>query len=122
VARSLHAPEDEWHTLGFFHARNARGYQVFKLSSAPQSYFRFLRIDFLEHYGTEFYCPVSLLRVYGRNEREDADDDMMDDINALDDDDVSDMLDDTVPSEPLLELASTHAIDGNRVVERACER
>lgn len=26
---------------------------------------RYLRIDFLSHYGSEYYCPVSLLRVYG---------------------------------------------------------
>ena len=24
-----------------------------------------MRIDFLSHYGSEYYCPVSLLRVYG---------------------------------------------------------
>lgn len=26
---------------------------------------RYVRIDFLSHYGSEYYCPVSLLRVYG---------------------------------------------------------
>ena len=119
VARSLHAPSDEWHTLGMFHARNARGFQVFQVTDAPQSYFRFLRIDFLEHYGTEYYCPVSLLRVYGRNEREDADDDI---LNDMDDDDAADE-EDVVPStEPILELTSTHALVGDRVVERACVR
>ncbi|KAL4400442.1 hypothetical protein ACI68E_003359 [Malassezia pachydermatis] len=86
VARSLHAPETEWHSLGLFHARNIRGPQVFKLEHAPQSYYRFMRIDFLEHYGTEYYCPVSLLRVYGRNEREDADEDILNEMNAMEDD------------------------------------
>ncbi|KAL9937317.1 hypothetical protein V8E36_003726 [Tilletia maclaganii] len=28
-------------------------------------FFRYVRIDFLEHYGSEFYCPVSVLRIYG---------------------------------------------------------
>lgn len=81
LSNDLHAPEHEWRTFGHFHARNVRGPQVFVLSSVPQSYYRFLRIDFLEHYGSEYYCPVSLLRVYGRNEREDADeaDDVEDD-------------------------------------------
>jgi hypothetical protein len=26
---------------------------------------RYLRIEFLAHYGNEFYCPVTLLRVHG---------------------------------------------------------
>ena len=119
VARSLHAPPDEWHTLGMFHARNARGFQVFQVSDAPLSYFRFLRIDFLEHYGTEYYCPVSLLRVYGRNEREDADDDI---LNDIDDDDTTEDEDATPSTEPILELTSTHALVNDRVVERACVR
>ncbi|WFD32611.1 hypothetical protein MSPP1_003659 [Malassezia sp. CBS 17886] len=84
VAASLHASESDWHELGMFRAQNVRSPQVFRLEAIPESYFRFLRIDFLEHYGTEYYCPVSLLRVYGRNEREDADDDMRDDEDALD--------------------------------------
>ncbi|WFD03920.1 hypothetical protein MOBT1_002617 [Malassezia obtusa] len=73
LSNDLHAPEHEWRTLGHFRARNVRGLQVFTLGAVPQTYYRFLRIDFLEHYGSEYYCPVSLLRVYGRNEREDAD-------------------------------------------------
>lgn len=28
-------------------------------------FYRYLRIDFLSHYGSEYYCPVSILRVYG---------------------------------------------------------
>ncbi|WFD34940.1 hypothetical protein MCUN1_001786 [Malassezia cuniculi] len=79
VASSLHAPEESWHLLGSFRARNVRGLQVFRLDRIPSSYYRYLRIDFLEHYGSEHYCPVSVLRVYGRNEREDADDDMEED-------------------------------------------
>lgn len=31
---------------------------------------RYLRIDFQSHYGTEHFCPVSLVRVYGRNHLE----------------------------------------------------
>ncbi|KAG5219694.1 UNC C-terminal-domain-containing protein [Salix suchowensis] len=28
-------------------------------------FLRFIRIDFHSHYGNEYYCPISLLRVYG---------------------------------------------------------
>lgn len=76
VASSLNAPEENWHLLGSFRARNVRGLQVFQLEHIPSAYFRYMRIDFTEHYGSEHYCPVSVLRVYGRNEREDADEDM----------------------------------------------
>ena len=88
VSRTLHAPETEWKSLGLFRARNVRGPQVFQLHSAPASYYRFLRIDFLEHYGNEYYCPISLLRVYGRNEREDADEDILDELQAMDDEEA----------------------------------
>ena len=29
------------------------------------SFYRYLRIEFHSHYGSEYYCPVSLVRVYG---------------------------------------------------------
>ncbi|BGP27150.1 hypothetical protein JCM10295v2_006114 [Rhodotorula toruloides] len=54
----------DWHNLGTFRARNVRGIQVFKPIRNPH-FCRYLRIDFLSHFGSEFYCPVSLLRVYG---------------------------------------------------------
>lgn len=38
--------------------------QVFKPLRNPH-FCRYVRIDFLSHYGSEYYCPVSLLRVYG---------------------------------------------------------
>jgi hypothetical protein len=28
-------------------------------------FYRYVRVDFLSYYGSEYYCPVSLLRVYG---------------------------------------------------------
>ncbi|EGU11171.1 hypothetical protein RTG_02974 [Rhodotorula toruloides ATCC 204091] len=54
----------DWHDLGTFRARNVRGIQVFKPIRNPH-FCRYLRIDFLSHFGSEFYCPVSVLRVYG---------------------------------------------------------
>ncbi|GAA5984709.1 hypothetical protein JCM10908_003470 [Rhodotorula pacifica] len=54
----------DWHDLGTYRANNARGVQVFKPLRNPH-FCRYVRIDFLSHYGSEYYCPVSLLRVYG---------------------------------------------------------
>lgn len=80
---SMHYPgrPDEWQDLGVFRARNARGVQVrlhlpheySELTGFAQvfstnqlgGWYRYMRIDFLTHYSSEFYCPVSLLRVYG---------------------------------------------------------
>ncbi|KAK4135485.1 hypothetical protein BT67DRAFT_441130 [Trichocladium antarcticum] len=55
---------DKWVDLGTFEARNAREIQPF-LIEHPQIYTKYIRIEFLTHYGNEFYCPVSLLRVHG---------------------------------------------------------
>ncbi|BGP51120.1 hypothetical protein JCM10450v2_007049 [Rhodotorula kratochvilovae] len=61
-------PED-WHDLGTFRARNVRGLQVFRPLSNPP-FCRYIRVDFLSHFGSEYYCPVSLLRVYGYTQME----------------------------------------------------
>ncbi|KAK4227948.1 UNC-like C-terminal-domain-containing protein [Podospora fimiseda] len=55
---------DKWVDLGTFEARNARDIQAF-LIEHPQIYTKYIRIEFLTHYGNEYYCPVSLLRVHG---------------------------------------------------------
>jgi len=55
---------DKWVELGTYEARNVREIQAF-LVEHPQIYTKYIRIEFLSHYGTEFYCPVSLLRVHG---------------------------------------------------------
>ncbi|KAK9720806.1 hypothetical protein K7432_003870 [Basidiobolus ranarum] len=59
-------PKDNsgWKILGEFQARNIRDVQVFHISN-PLIWARYIRIDFLSHYGNEFICPVSLLRVHG---------------------------------------------------------
>lgn len=55
---------DKWRELGTFEARNSRGVQAFLVES-PLIWARYLRVEFLTHYGNEYYCPVSLLRIHG---------------------------------------------------------
>ncbi|KAI9805110.1 MAG: hypothetical protein M1825_000944 [Sarcosagium campestre] len=55
---------DKWKQLGTFEARNSRAVQAFLVEN-PLIWARYLRLEFLSHYGNEFYCPVSLLRVHG---------------------------------------------------------
>lgn len=61
---------EKWKNLGTFEARNTREIQAFLIEN-PQIWARYLRIEFLTHYGTEYYCPVSLLRVHGITMMED---------------------------------------------------
>ncbi|UNI19709.1 hypothetical protein JDV02_005876 [Purpureocillium takamizusanense] len=55
---------DKWRELGTFEARNSRDIQPFLVEN-PQIWAKYVRIEFLTHYGNEYYCPVSLLRVHG---------------------------------------------------------
>ena len=55
---------DRWRDLGTFEARNTREMQAFLIEN-PLIWARYLRVEFLSHFGSEFYCPVSLLRVHG---------------------------------------------------------
>lgn len=54
----------EWRELGVFEAENIRNLQTFDIEN-PLIWARYLRIDIVSHYGNEFYCPISLVRVHG---------------------------------------------------------
>ncbi|MCJ1476931.1 hypothetical protein MMC13_005600 [Lambiella insularis] len=86
---------EKWKELGTFEARNSRDLQAFVVEN-PLIWARYLRIEFLTHYGNEYYCPVSLLRIHGktmmddyRNEvkaargEEDQDDDVPESENVV---------------------------------------
>ena len=66
---------EKWRELGTFEARNSREVQAFLVES-PLIWARYLRIEFLAHYGSEYYCPVSLLRVHGTTMMEEFNHDM----------------------------------------------
>ncbi|KXJ94390.1 UNC-like C-terminal-domain-containing protein [Microdochium bolleyi] len=55
---------EKWKVLGTFQARNSRDIQAF-LVEHPQDWARYVRVEILSHWGNEFYCPISLLRVHG---------------------------------------------------------
>jgi hypothetical protein len=56
--------ERGWKILGTFMGNNTRALQVFAVEN-PLIWARYLRLEFLSHYGTEFYCPLTLLRIHG---------------------------------------------------------
>ncbi|OJJ48865.1 hypothetical protein ASPZODRAFT_60310 [Penicilliopsis zonata CBS 506.65] len=64
VADRYPAKLDQWKELGVYDARNTREVQAFAVEN-PLIWARYLKIEFLTHYGSEFYCPISLIRVHG---------------------------------------------------------
>ena len=55
---------DKWKELGTFEARNSREIQAFLVEN-PLIWARYLRIEILTHFGNEYYCPITLMRVHG---------------------------------------------------------
>ncbi|KAF5319981.1 hypothetical protein D9611_011046 [Ephemerocybe angulata] len=62
VAKTYNGP---WQDAGTYRAKNIRGVQSFHTPGTLSDFYRYIRIDFHSHYGNEYYCPLSLLRVYG---------------------------------------------------------
>lgn len=60
---SLVYPTDSWVRLGNFTAANVKHSQRFTLQE-PQ-WVRYLKLNLLSHYGSEFYCTLSIVEVYG---------------------------------------------------------
>lgn len=65
VAKTYTTSDDGWVLAGTYKAKNIRGVQSFHTPTTLRDFYRYIRVDFHSHYGHEYYCPVSLLRVYG---------------------------------------------------------
>ncbi|CAL0310958.1 unnamed protein product [Lupinus luteus] len=60
---SLVYPSDEWVFLGNFTASNVKQVQMFVLKE--KKWARYLKLNLQTHYGSEFYCTLSIVEVYG---------------------------------------------------------
>lgn len=87
---------EKWKDLGTFQARNSRDIQSFLIEN-PKIWAKYIRIELLSHYGNEYYCPVSLLRVHGTRML----DSWKDGEAGLDDDEPAETIDgpEAVPEE-----------------------
>ena len=65
VAKTYSTDIEGWIHVGTYKAKNVRGVQSFHPPTSLRDFYRYIRIDFETHYGNEYFCPVSLLRVYG---------------------------------------------------------
>ncbi|KAK3003388.1 hypothetical protein RJ639_019383 [Escallonia herrerae] len=68
LSGSLIYPTEAWYPLGKFDAANVKHAQRFKLPEPK--WVRYLKLNLLSHYGSEFYCTLSVLEVYGDDEME----------------------------------------------------
>ncbi|KAK9366466.1 UNC-like C-terminal-domain-containing protein [Lipomyces kononenkoae] len=103
-----------WTVLGEFEARNVREIQPFLVRNSL-IWARFLRIEFLSHWGHEFYCPLSLIRVHGTTMMEEYW--YQEKLNRGEDDEREDVVAEAVASEVYLEQMKAAKEDEAVVVE-----
>ncbi|NXX94271.1 SUCO factor, partial [Centropus bengalensis] len=73
VSISDRYPTNKWIKLGTFHARDERNVQSFPLDEQMYAkyvkfYFKvlfILQVELISHFGSEHFCPLSLIRVFG---------------------------------------------------------
>ncbi|NXG78952.1 SUCO factor, partial [Baryphthengus martii] len=63
VSISDRYPTNKWIKLGTFHARDERNVQSFPLDE--QMYAKHVKVELISHFGSEHFCPLSLIRVFG---------------------------------------------------------
>ncbi|XP_053247046.1 SUN domain-containing ossification factor isoform X2 [Podarcis raffonei] len=63
VSISDRYPTNKWVKLGTFHARDERNVQSFPLDE--QMYAKYVKVELVSHFGSEHFCPLSLIRVFG---------------------------------------------------------
>ncbi|XP_046707802.1 SUN domain-containing ossification factor-like isoform X1 [Silurus meridionalis] len=70
VSISDRYPTNKWTKLGTFHAREERTVQSFPLdehlyAKYVKMFTKYIKVELLSHFGSEHFCPLSLLRVFG---------------------------------------------------------
>ncbi|GAB4834576.1 hypothetical protein Ancab_032834 [Ancistrocladus abbreviatus] len=63
LSGSLSYPTETWSLLGNFGAANVKHAQTF--TSPEPKWVRYLNVSLISHYGSEHYCTLSVLEVYG---------------------------------------------------------
>ena len=61
-------PAKEWELFGVFEAEDSRDVQAFVNDAGV--FGKYVRVEVLSHHGSEHYCPVSMVKVYGVSELE----------------------------------------------------
>ncbi|XP_071487326.1 uncharacterized protein [Diadema antillarum] len=72
VSISDRYPVREWHLLGTFLARDERALQSFPISEEIM-FAKYMKVEMLTFFGSEHFCPLSVLRVFGTSMVEEID-------------------------------------------------
>uniref|UniRef100_A0A7R9U5V6 SUN domain-containing protein n=1 Tax=Pinguiococcus pyrenoidosus TaxID=172671 RepID=A0A7R9U5V6_9STRA len=92
-----------WKELAIFEAKQVRGEQRFKVSAGTWA--RYVKLEFLSFHGSEYYCTLSEIRVFGQTLVENLKTDLDDSLTAEElNQQVADMTADLVGSEGLRAL------------------
>ncbi|XP_042479284.1 SUN domain-containing protein 4-like [Macadamia integrifolia] len=110
---SLVYPTDNWIKLGNFTAGNVKHAQRFVLQEPK--WVRYLMLNMRSHYGSEFYCTLSVLKVYGV----DAVERMLEDWISIEDKPFQseEMVVEKVPVAPQPEPSEHDDLCGDRISE-----
>ncbi|XP_051802947.1 SUN domain-containing ossification factor isoform X3 [Acanthochromis polyacanthus] len=78
VSISDRYPTNKWVKLGTFHARDERIVQSFPLDEQlyakyVKMFIKYIKVELLSHFGSEHFCPLSLIRVFGTSMVEEYD-------------------------------------------------
>ncbi|XP_018422347.1 PREDICTED: SUN domain-containing ossification factor [Nanorana parkeri] len=70
VSISDRYPTNKWVKLGTFHARDERTVQSFPLDEQMYAkyvkmFIKYIKVELVSHFGSEHFCPLSLIRVFG---------------------------------------------------------
>nr|XP_029499221.1 SUN domain-containing ossification factor-like [Oncorhynchus nerka] len=70
VSISDRYPTNKWVKLGTFHAREERTVQSFPLdehlyAKYVKMFTKYIKVELVSHHGSEHFCPLSLIRVFG---------------------------------------------------------
>ncbi|XP_056598672.1 SUN domain-containing ossification factor-like isoform X3 [Triplophysa dalaica] len=70
VSISDRYPTNKWVKLGRFHARDERTVQSFPLNEQmfakhTKMFTKYMKVELLSHFGSEHFCPLSMVRVFG---------------------------------------------------------
>nr|XP_045004289.1 SUN domain-containing ossification factor isoform X3 [Jaculus jaculus] len=70
VSISDRYPTNKWIKLGTFHGRDERTVQSFPLDEQlyakyVKMFIKYIKVELVSHFGSEHFCPLSLIRVFG---------------------------------------------------------
>ncbi|CAH8430852.1 unnamed protein product [Schistosoma margrebowiei] len=73
-------PAKSWELIGTFTARDVKGIQSFSVYSGKM--IKYVKFELTEHYGSEHYCPLTMIRIFGLGSDDLDDDDDVDDVDV----------------------------------------